>query len=364
MAFVVISIGTVLIIIKNWKAFMKKTILLTGAAGFIGSNVLKFLFNKYKDYYFIVLDSLTYAGNEKNISQAIRESGRFEFWYGDVTNPYIVNELMAKSTHVVHLAAETHVARSIFDNTKFFTTDVIGTQTLMNALLKCTQIERFVHISTSEVYGTACGEMISEDDILNPLSPYAGAKAGADRLVYSYWSCHNLPALILRPFNNYGAHQHLEKMAPRFITSALRDERLTIHGNGDARRDWLYVEDHCEAIDAALHVKDFNSIKNEIINIGTGVAVSVLDMAKMILKQLGKSENLIDYIGNRPGQVALHKATTQKAKNLLGWEAKTPVLEGIKKTIQWYQDNQKWWEELQWMKHVPIHTSSGKVEMH
>jgi dTDP-glucose 4,6-dehydratase len=343
---------------------MKKTILLTGAAGFIGSNLLAYLFHKYDDYNFIVLDALTYAGNEKNISNEIRESGRFEFWYGDVTNPYIVNELMAKSTHVVHLAAETHVARSIFDNTKFFDTDVIGTQTMMNALLKCDNIERFIHISTSEVYGTASGDIISEEDLLNPLSPYAGAKAGADRLVYSYWSCHDLPAVILRPFNNYGAGQHLEKMTPRFITSALKEERLTVHGDGAAMRDWIYVEDHCEAIDAALHVSDFSTIKNEIINIGTGTAISVLDMAKIILKQLNKSEDLIDYIGNRPGQVALHKSTTEKSKKLLGWESKTTVEEGLIKTIQWYKDNPQWWEGLDWMKNVPIHTTNGKVEMH
>lgn len=343
---------------------MSEKILLTGAAGFIGSNLLEYLFKKYDSYHFVVLDSLTYAGNQKNISPEIRKSGRFEFWYGDVTNPYIVNELMEKVTHVVHLAAETHVARSIFDNTKFFTTDVIGTQTLMNALLKSPQIERFIHISTSEVYGTAAGDIISEEDLLNPLSPYAGAKAGADRLVYSYWSCHDLPAVILRPFNNYGARQHLEKMTPRFITSALKGEKLTVHGDGGARRDWIYVEDHCEAIDAALHIENFDTIKNQIINIGTGEAVSVFDMAKIILQELNKPESLIEYIGNRPGQVALHKATTEKAEKLLGWKAKTDVKEGLRKTIEWYQSNEAWWKDLEWMKHVPIRTASGQVEMH
>ncbi|HLF18605.1 MAG TPA: GDP-mannose 4,6-dehydratase [Candidatus Omnitrophota bacterium] len=343
---------------------MKKIILLTGAAGFIGSNLLQYLFEKYPEYHLVVLDSLTYAGNQKNISQKIRESGRFEFWYGDVTNPYIVNDLMERANMVVHLAAETHVARSIFDNTKFFHTDVIGTQTLMNALIKFKHIERFIHISTSEVYGTAIGNIISEDHPLNPMSPYAGAKAGADRLVYSYWSCYDVPAVILRPFNNYGPRQHLEKMTPRFITSALKNEPLTVHGDGTAKRDWIFVEDHCEAIDKALHIKDFGKIKNQIINIGTGKAVSVLDIARLVLKELNRSKDLLDYIGNRPGQVQLHCATTEKAKKLLDWQARTSVEEGLRKTIQWYRDNPDWWQELEWMKHVPIHTANGKIEMH
>ncbi|MGB3976467.1 MAG: GDP-mannose 4,6-dehydratase [bacterium] len=343
---------------------MKKTVLLTGAAGFIGSNLLQYLFDRYTDYHFLVLDALTYAGNHKNFPDYIQNAKNFEFWYGDVTNPYIVNELMGRSHLVVHLAAETHVARSIFDNTKFFTTDVIGTQTMMNALMKYPQIERFIHISSSEVYGTAEGDFMSEEHPLNPRSPYAGAKAGADRLVYSYWCCQDLPAVILRPFNNYGPRQHLEKMTPRFITSALKNEPLTVHGNGLAARDWIYVEDNCEAIDKALHIKDFDRIKNQVINIGTGIAGQVLDMAKRILKEMDLPESLISFVGNRPGQVDLHRATTQKAKELLGWEAKTSVTEGLKKTIDWYRNNEDWWKELEWMKHVPIKTTDGKVEMH
>lgn len=343
---------------------MRKTVLLTGAAGFIGSNLLEYLFNKYPDYQFLVLDAMTYAGNQKNIPDEIRASGRFEFWYGDVTNPYIVDELMSRANLVVHLAAETHVARSIFDNTKFFHTDVIGTQTLMNALLKYKQVERFIHISTSEVYGTALTEPMNEDHLLNPQSPYAGAKAGADRLVYSYWMTYDVPALIIRPFNNYGPRQHLEKAIPRFVTSALKGNPLTVHGDGLSRRDWVYVTDTCRAIDLALHHADFSAIKNQIINIGSGAPVSIIDIAVMIVKKLGGDERSVTFIGDRPGQVACHNAGIDKAGSLLGWTPTVSFESGIVQTIEWYKSNEAWWKDLEWMKLVPIRTASGKIEMH
>lgn len=343
---------------------MKKTVLLTGACGFIGSNLLRYLFDKYPDYYFLVLDAMTYAGNQKNIPDNIRKSNRFEFWYGDVTNPYLVGELMGRADLVVHLAAETHVARSIFDNYKFFNTDVIGTQTMMNALLRTPSVERFVHISTSEVYGTAMAEPMTEEHALNPMSPYAGAKAGADRLVYSYWSYADLPVVILRPFNNYGRQQHLEKMVPRFITSILKGEPLTVHGTGLAERDWVYVGDTCEAIDRVLHIEDFASIKNQVINIGTGKATSVLEIAKRIINIAQSSEDLITHIGDRPGQVSCHIASVDKAERLLGWKAHTSLENGLAETIAWYKNNEPWWRELEWMKHVPIRTANGLIEMH
>jgi len=344
---------------------MKKTILLTGAAGFIGSNFLKYMFRKYEDYHFLVLDALTYAGNQKNIPDEIKNSKRYEFWHGSVTNADLVDSLTKRADLIVHFAAESHVARSIYDDSKFFETDVIGTQTMMNALTKNKDtVERFIHISTSEVYGTAEKELMDEEHILNPRSPYAGAKAGADRLVYSYWCTYDLPAMIIRPFNNYGSNQHLEKMMPRFITSALKNEPLTVHGQGIAERDWLFVEDHCEALDKALHLPDFSKIKNQVINIGTGRAVSVLDIAKIILKTLGKSEDMLKYIFDRPGQVERHISSTEKAKKLLDWEAKTRLEDGVIKTIEWYKNNEEWWKELEWMKQVPIHTEDGKVEMY
>ena len=343
---------------------MKRKIFLTGAAGFIGSNFLCYMFDRYKDYYFIVLDSLTYAGNPDNIPPYIKNSGRFEFWYGSVTNSDIVNSLMAKARLVVHFAAESHVARSIFDNSKFFETDVIGTQVMMNALLKNPQVERFIHISTSEVYGTAETEYMAEDHPLNPRSPYAGAKAGADRLVYSYWCTYDIPVVIVRPFNNYGPHQHLEKMIARFVTSAITNQPLTIHGDGRARRDWIYVEDHCKALDIMLHMQDFARIKNQVINIGTGVATPNLDIAEMILKKLNLPPTCLKFIGDRPGQVKCHRAAMGKAKELLGWYPQILLSEGLDRSIDWYKDNGSWWRNLEWMKQVPVRTTNNIVEMH
>lgn len=343
---------------------MKKIILLTGAAGFIGSNFLKYLFDKYSKYHFLVLDSLTYAGNQENIPEYIKESSRFEFWYGSVTNASMVQMLMDRSDWVVHFAAETHVARSIFDNTRFFETDVIGTQTLMNALIKAENIEKFIHISTSEVYGTGEVEFITEEHALNPRSPYASAKVGADRLVYSYWCTYNVPATIVRPFNNYGPFQHLEKVIPRFITSALNDEFLTIHGDGSAQRDWLFVEDHCKALDSLLHKKNFDTIKHQVINLGTGRAISNLKIAELVLNMLNKPYSLLKFIGDRPGQVDYHCSSTDKSHQLLAWQASTSFEEGLWKTIEWYKENQSWWKKLEWMKQVPVRTKTGKIEMH
>ena len=197
------------------------TVLITGGAGFIGSNLVKYLYKKYPDYKIIVLDALNYAGNTNNISSdIIRANSRFYFWHGDVRNPSLVENLVSQSNAVIHMAAETHVTRSIFDNFHFFETDVMGTQVVANAVLKYkNKMERFIHISTSEVYGTAVNPVMDEEHPLLPASPYAAAKTGADRLVYSYWNTYKIPSVILRPFNNYGHSQHLEKLIPRFITT-------------------------------------------------------------------------------------------------------------------------------------------------
>lgn len=340
-----------------------KKILVTGGAGFIGSNFVRYLLNKYPQYQVMVLDCLTYAGNPENFGNGVFENPRFSFWYGNVCNPDVVNTLVSQSDIVVHMAAETHVARSIYDNSLFFQTDVLGTQIVANAVLKNPNVQMFVHISTSEVYGTALYDPMTEDHPLNPTTPYAAAKTGADRLVYSYFVTYGIPAVIVRPFNNYGPYQHLEKVIPRFVTSALHDEPLTIHGDGKSSRDWLYVEDHCEALDKIIHA-DIGKIKGEGINLCTNTDINIETVAEIVLTKLGKTDKLLKRISERPGQVQRHVGSNAKALDLLGWSPRTSFEAGIDKTIQWYKDNPDWWHKLHWMKTVPIRTADGTIEYH
>lgn len=343
-----------------------KTILITGGAGFMGSNFVRHLYNQYPDYRLIVLDALTYAGSIDNLPIDINmsSSSRLSFWYGDVRNGELVDTLISQSDVVIHFAAETHVTRSIFDNMHFYETDILGTQVIANCVLKyMDNIERFIHISSSEVYGTARTDLMAEDHPLMPMSPYASAKAGADRLVYSYWATYNIPAIILRPFNNYGPNQHLEKVIPRFITSCILDETLSVHGDGNSARDWVYVGDLCRAVDKALHV-DIERVKGEAINIGTGKSASIFTIAEMIIKAMGKSSSLIQYVGDRLGQVKLHISSVKKAEELLEWRAKVSLEEGLNKTIDWYKKNRRLWEKQMWMRSIPVRTRSGKVEYH
>lgn len=341
-----------------------KTILITGGAGFIGSNFVRYLYSRYPEYKIIVLDALTYAGSVQNLPDDSFDSSRFEFWYGNVMNADLVDALVAKSNIVVHFAAESHVTRSIFDNKQFFETDVIGTQVVSNAVLRNRdRVELFVHISTSEVYGTAIHDLMDEEHPLNPMSPYAAAKCGADRLVYSYWQTYRIPAVIVRPFNNFGPSQHLEKVVPRFITSCILGEPLTVHGDGSARRDFLYVEDHCEALDRILH-SDRSKVIGQVLNLGTRQDVSVLEIAQAVKVAMPEARSEIQYIGNRPGQVFRHTCDAAKAESLLTWQPRTDFLAGLQKTIDWYVDNQEWWMPQRWMRHIPILTADGKKEFH
>ena len=363
-----------------------KSILVTGGAGFIGSNFVRYLYEKYPEYRIAVVDSLTYAGSVQNCPAGAFGSPRYEMWYGDVRNGELMDLLVSQADVVVHMAAESHVTRSIYDNRLFFETDVIGTQTVANAVAKYRdKVERFIHISSSEVYGTALVEKMDETHPLNPMSPYAAAKCGADRLVYSYWATYKIPAVIIRPFNNFGPFQHLEKAIPRFVTSCIMNEPITIHGDGSAARDWLFVEDHCEALDRVLHINR-DMVLGEIINLGTGDHKSVLEVAEAVKRQMGSRNRevtalgrrktdvavlnhaspgtRIEFVGDRPGQVFRHTCDANKARALLGWKPSTSFEEGLHRTIDWYRHNQAWWQPQMWMRQIPIITAGGKREMH
>jgi dTDP-glucose 4,6-dehydratase len=345
---------------------MKKTVLVTGGAGFMGSNFVRYLYNKYPDYKIIILDALTYAGNVENLPVNLNEpkDDRIMFWYGNVRNGELVDTLVSQCDVVVHFAAETHVTRSIYDNFLFFETDVLGTQTVANAVLKYRdRVERFIHVSTSEVYGTAMKEKMDEDHPLMPMSPYASAKTSADRLVYSYWATYEIPAIIIRPFNNYGPYQHLEKAIPRFITSCILNEPVRVHGDGSASRDFIFVEDLCHALDIIMHA-DIFKVMGEVFNVASGDHRSILSIAQDVVKMMGKDESAIKFVGDRPGQVFRHTGDISKIKDILGWKPQIFWEEGLGKTIEWYQKNRSWWEKQLWMRAVPIITKTGKKELH
>jgi dTDP-glucose 4,6-dehydratase len=341
--------------------FGMKTLLVTGGAGFMGSDFVRTMFEKHEDWHIIVLDALTYAGNPENIPQEIKESPRFEFWYGDVNDLHLVNELVSRSDYIVHYAAETHVSRSLYNDRVFFTTDVLGTQSVVSAVYRwAKRVERFVHISTSEVYGSALAEPMNEDHPLMPTTPYAAAKCGADRLVWSYLVSYGIPGVIIRPFNNYGPYQHLEKLVPRLITSALMDEPLTIFGTGEASRDWLFVEDTTRGVEAAL-LAPAEKVVGQVINLGTGRATSVREIALAVLRILGKPADSLKHMKERPGDVQRHIAGIAKARELLDWEPKVSLEEGLARTVQWYKENEKWWRPQLWMRSVKIRLPDGSV---
>lgn len=349
---------------KHNKKNSIKKIFITGAAGFIGSNVLEYLFKKYKNYSFTVLDALTYAGNLRNFLPEMMKDGRFHFVYGDVINTAMVDNLVEESDIVIHFAAETHVTRSIHDNRKFFETDVLGTQSVANAVYHHKdRVERFIHISTCEVYGAGLTHHMDESHPLNPHSPYAAAKAGADRLVYSYYITYGIPAIILRPFNIYGPRQHLEKAIPRFITSAIRNEPLPLHGGGKSKRDYMHVSDVATAIDTLIKAP-LKKVRGEVFNIGSGHAISIMKIAKLVAKHMQTPMSQIKFVKDRPGQVSSFACDYRKINKLLGWQPRKDLETGLAETIKWYQENKDVWDLQTWLKSVPIMLPDGTIEHH
>lgn len=345
---------------------MSKTVLVTGGAGFIGSNFVHYMDSHYPEYTLLVLDQLTYAGCMENLPQQFVSDvePKRVFWYGNVTNAELIETLVQEADIIVHFAAESHVTRSIYDNLLFFQTDVIGTQTIANAVLKAgKKIEKFIHISTSEVYGTATCKNMAEDHPLNPMSPYAGAKCGADRLVYSYWATYQIPSVIVRPFNNFGPRQHLEKVVPRFITSKLLGEPMMVHGDGSAARDFVFVEDVCRALDLIIHAPA-DQVLGEVFNVSTDQHRSVKSIAQDVQSKMPSPDVKIQFRGDRPGQVFRHTGDSTKIRERLGWKPQMTWENGLEKTIDWYIRNKPWWEKQKWMRTVPIISAEGKKEYH
>jgi dTDP-glucose 4,6-dehydratase len=343
-----------------------KQILVTGGAGFIGSNFVRYIMNRYPNYRILILDALTYAGSVENLPKIdhFDEEAQLVFWYGNVCNAGLVEQLVSECDYVVHFAAETHVERSIYDNLPFFQTDVLGTQAIANSVVKLAgRVSRLVHVSTSEVYGTALAERIDEDHALNPRSPYASAKCGADRLVYSYWATYGVPATIVRPFNNFGPYQHLEKLISRFITSIILGEPLRVHGAGQAARDFVFVTDTCRAIDAVLHAPG-EAVEGQTFNIASGRHRTIIEIAEEILERMGGRGSRIEFVKDRPGQVERHTGDWSKINQVVGWSPEVSWEEGLDRTIRWFESNRAWWEPQIWLRTVPARALSGAVERH
>jgi dTDP-glucose 4,6-dehydratase len=316
-----------------------KTLLITGGAGFIGSNFIHFILKQYSHCKVINLDKLTYAGNLDNLRD-VENDPRYEFIHGDIRDKDLVREIFSRVDGVVHFAAETHVDRSILDAGEFVLTDVYGSFVLFEAL-RNSEAEFFLHISTDEVYGSLDVGCFSEHDPLNPSSPYAASKAGADRLAYSYFVTHNLPIIIVRPSNNFGPYQYPEKFIPLFVTNAMEEKTLPLYGKGTNVRDWLFVKDHCQAIDCVIR----GGKEGEVYNIGADNEVENISVARQIVRLLEKPESLITFVTDRLGHDKRYALDCQKI-NSLGWNPESKFEDALETTVYWYKENEDWWRRI------------------
>jgi dTDP-glucose 4,6-dehydratase len=317
-----------------------RTLLVTGGAGFIGSHFIRLTLRRHKQTRIINLDKLTYAGNLDNLKD-IQEDPRYEFVLGDIRDKNLVHRLFARAQAVVHFAAETHVDRSIYDAGEFILTNVHGTYTLLDALRAFPAVEVFVAVSTDEVYGSRTGRAARETDPLLPSSPYAASKAAGDHLVRAYHLTYGLPTVVLRPSNTFGPGQFPEKLIPLFLTNALEGKTVPVFGDGLNVRDWLYVEDHCRAVEAALLL----GRPGGVYNVGGGCEFTTLDVARRILEALEAPPELIQFVPDRPGHDRRYAMDSSLVRSL-GWAPETPFAEGLKKTVRWYAANRTWWRKV------------------
>jgi dTDP-glucose 4,6-dehydratase len=311
----------------------------TGGCGFIGSNFIRYLLETHPDWHITNLDKLTYAGNPDNLRDLERDP-RYTFIKGDICDPLAVDAAARDADAIVHFAAESHVDRSIADSGAFVHTNVLGTYMLLDAALK-RGVKRFVHISTDEVYGSTARGSFSEKDPLNPSSPYSASKAGSDLLASSYFVTHGLPVLITRCTNNFGPYQHPEKLIPLFITNLLENKQVPVYGDGRNVRDWIYVLDHCRAIDCVLE----KGTPGEIYNIGSGNERSNIIITEALLKALDKDRSLIRFVEDRKGHDYRYSLDSAKIRKL-GWKPAFDFEDALEETIKWYQGHEWWWKKL------------------
>lgn len=321
-------------------------ILVTGGAGFIGGNFVHYMVNKYKDYQIVNLDLLTYAGNLETL-KSVEDKPNYKFYRGDIADREFIMELFDRERFdiVVNFAAESHVDRSITNPGVFVTTNVLGTQVLLDASKKY-EVKRYHQVSTDEVYGDLPLDrtdlFFTEETPLHTSSPYSSSKASADLFVLSYHRTFGLPVTISRCSNNYGPYHFPEKLIPLIISRALADVKLPVYGKGENVRDWLHVEDHCSAIDLIIH----NGRVGEVYNVGGHNERTNLEVVKTILKQLDKPESLIQYVTDRPGHDMRYAIDPTKLETELGWKPMYNFNTGIRQTIQWYLDNEDWWKNI------------------
>jgi len=316
-------------------------ILVCGGAGFIGSNFIRLMLSKYPDYQIVNLDLLTYAGNLENLKD-VENNGNHKFFKGDINDPTLTDALVRGTDMVINFAAETHVDRSIMDSGSFLSTNVIGTQVLLEAAKKYNR--RYHHISTDEVFGTLApaDPPFDENTAYNPRSPYSASKAASDHLVRAYFHTYGLPVTISNCSNNYGPYQFPEKLHALFITNLLEGKQVPVYGDGLQRRDWLYVEDHCEAIDAIIH----NGRIGETYCVGGDGDRTNLEITNKFLELLNLGEEMIVHVKDRPGHDRRYAINSGKIRSELGWAPKTSFEEGMKKTVEWYKANVDWWKKI------------------
>jgi dTDP-glucose 4,6-dehydratase len=317
-------------------------LLVTGGAGFIGSNFVRHALARHAEISVVVLDKLTYAGNLANLADVARDP-RYSFVRGDICDERVVREVMAGCDVVLNFAAETHVDRSIGDPGSFVRTDVYGAYVLLEAA-KAQDVSRFVQISTDEVYGERLDSPADENAPLLPRNPYAASKAGGDRLAWSYWATYGMPVVVTRCSNNYGPNQYPEKLIPLFVTNAIDDEPLPVYGTGRNVRDWIHVRDHAEAL-LRIAVAD-SRVDGQVYNICAENGLAVLEITERILSALGKPTSLVRHVTDRPGHDRRYWLTSKKLREHLEWSPEVTFERGIEETVRWYVANPDWWRPI------------------